>query len=115
MKYYEETTCIKVQNILVIIFFIILLLIVQLRCDNLYLIHRSIQEVIGIVLGRCVEVLRFVGAEDHQLSHIKTTHTLPPGPEVLLASMTIQQARAEVGALWRGQDVAAGKRARKEK
>ncbi|XP_042891775.1 probable E3 ubiquitin-protein ligase HERC1 isoform X3 [Penaeus japonicus] len=55
----------------------------------------SIQEVIGIVLGRCVEVLRFVGAEDHQLSHIKTTHTLPPGPEVLLASMTIQQARAE--------------------
>lgn len=95
--------------------FIILLLSVQLRYDNLYLIHRSIQEVIGIVLGRCVEVLRFVGAEDHQLSHIKTTHTLPPGPEVLLASMTIQQARAEVGALWRGQDVAAGKKDRKKK
>lgn len=66
------------------------------------------------MLGRCVEVLRFVGAEDHQLSHIKTTHTLPPGPEVLLASMTIQQARAEVGVLFRGQDVVAERRERKQ-
>lgn len=49
-----------------------------------------------LVMGRCIEVLRFVGAEDHHLASHKTSANMPPGPDVLLASMTTQQSRAEV-------------------
>ncbi|MPC18905.1 putative E3 ubiquitin-protein ligase HERC1 [Portunus trituberculatus] len=53
------------------------------------------QEVLVLVMGRCIEVLRFVGAEDHHLASHKTSANMPPGPDVLLASMTTQQSRAE--------------------
>lgn len=56
-----------------------------------------------LVMGRCIEVLRFVGAEDHHLSALKTSVSMPPGPDVLLASMTTQQTRAEVGQRRRGE------------
>ncbi|XP_068210388.1 probable E3 ubiquitin-protein ligase HERC1 [Palaemon carinicauda] len=55
----------------------------------------SLDEVTALVIGRCVEILRFVGAEDHQLSSVKTGLNLPPGPDVILSSMVTQQTRAE--------------------
>nr|XP_053648639.1 probable E3 ubiquitin-protein ligase HERC1 isoform X6 [Cherax quadricarinatus] len=58
-------------------------------------IQLTYQEVLSLVMGRCIEVLRFAGAEDHQLSSLKTVANLPPGPDVILTSMTTQQARAE--------------------
>ncbi|XP_071541149.1 LOW QUALITY PROTEIN: probable E3 ubiquitin-protein ligase HERC1 [Panulirus ornatus] len=57
--------------------------------------HLPAQEVLSMVMGQCLEVLRFVGAEDHQLSTLKTALNLPPGPEVVLNSMITQQTRAE--------------------